>query len=92
MNESEMGSAARGLRTDSRPNAILALSLVVPAPTLGVLAAMWLLQGRTGQSIYFLSKLWIIALPALWLYRVDREDPSGCVPSCAASQWDSSSG
>ncbi len=86
MNTPDIQTAAAGLRTDSSPNALLALVLLVPAPTLGVLAGMWFLPGAIGQSIYVLSKAWIIALPALWLLKVDGGRPRWPRPratSCA---------
>lgn len=55
-----------------RPAALGALALLVPAPTIGVLAAMWWWPGAVGQSIYLLSKAWIVVLPVWWLRRSDR--------------------
>ncbi|MGH9361455.1 MAG: CPBP family glutamic-type intramembrane protease, partial [Thermoanaerobaculia bacterium] len=55
-----------------RPRAVLALLLLVPAPSIGVLAAMWAARGPVGQAVYGLSKLWILALPLLWLKLVER--------------------
>ena len=52
----------------------LALLLLVPAPTLGVLAALFIWPDTWyGQTLYQLAKLWILILPALWLARVDRQ-------------------
>jgi membrane protease YdiL (CAAX protease family) len=61
-----------GPNRSARSNALLALALLVPAPTLGVLAAMWWWPGAGGQSIYVLSKIWIMVLPVLWLLKVER--------------------
>ncbi len=54
--------------------AAVALLLLVPAPTIGVLGAMWLdlTEGPVGQAIYFISKAWLFAFPVLWLLFVDR--------------------
>ncbi len=84
MNTPDSQAAASGLRADSPRNALLALVLLVPAPTVGVLAGMWFLPGTVGQSIYFLSKVWIIALPVLWLLKVDRGRPSWSRPEAAS--------
>jgi membrane protease YdiL (CAAX protease family) len=56
-----------------RRRAALALLLLVPVPTLGVLTAMWWWPGPPGRAVYFLGKAWILALPALWLLLVDRK-------------------
>lgn len=60
------------LNRAARSNALVALALLVPAPTIGVLAAMWWWPGVAGQSIYLLSKIWIVVLPVLWLLKVER--------------------
>ena len=47
--------------------------LLVPAPTVGVLMAMYILPGSAlGQAIWALSKVWLLGLPLLWWFRVDR--------------------
>ena len=57
-----------------RKRAILALALLVPAPSLGVLAGMILFPGTLlGQGLFAFSKLWLFLLPVLWLKLVDRE-------------------
>jgi len=50
-----------------------ALLLIVPAPSLGVWAAMiaWPDTGM-GKTIFFACKAWMLALPVLWLLLVDR--------------------
>jgi membrane protease YdiL (CAAX protease family) len=60
--------------------AVVALALLVPTPTVGVLAAMWWWPGAAGQSIYLLSKVWIVALPVWWLLRRDRARPAWRFP------------
>ena len=59
-------------RSDSNLRAVLALSLLVPVPTVGVLASMWLLPGPIGQTLYFVGKIWLVVLPAAWHFGVDR--------------------
>lgn len=57
-----------------RSRAILALALLVPAPSIGTLAAMVLFPGTAlGQGLFAASKLWLVAFPAVWLRLVDRE-------------------
>lgn len=50
-----------------------ALLLLLPVPLLGVWAALLAFPGSTGQTIFAISKLWILALPALWTRFVDGE-------------------
>lgn len=62
---------------DERPaspsKAALALALLLPAPTIGVLCAMYLMPDTaTGQAIYYAAKAWLLALPIAWLLFVDR--------------------
>ena len=59
---------------DSNPRlASLALLLLLPAPTIGVLCAMyWMPDTALGKSIHLAAKLWLLALPVLWLLLVDR--------------------
>ena len=58
---------------DPRRQALVALGLLVPVPTLGGLCAFVWAPGPLGQSIYFAGKLWLVALPLYWRLRVDRE-------------------
>ena len=56
-------------------SAIWALLLLVPVPTLGVFFAMIFEPTRgtpLGQGIYGFSKIWILALPLIWIWFVDR--------------------
>ena len=56
--------------------ALLALLLLVPAPSVGVMLAMVIdsTQGTMiGKGAYFLSKAWILALPVLWLLWVEKK-------------------
>ena len=59
-----------------RRRAALALALLVPAPSLGSLAAFVWPQGASGQSVYLACKAWIALLPLAWLLRVERGRPS----------------
>ncbi len=57
--------------------AAVALLLLVPVPSLGVLAGMFLLPGRpAGAILFFAAKLWVFLLPAAWRRLVDRRPPS----------------
>jgi membrane protease YdiL (CAAX protease family) len=66
----------------TRARALLALLLLVPVPTLGVLCAMvWEPTRGTmlGQAIYGFAKVWILALPLVWRVWVERQ-PLSCSP------------
>lgn len=50
-----------------------ALLLIVPAPSIGVWAAMLAWPDTvTGKTIFFACKAWMLALPVLWLLLIDR--------------------
>ncbi|MCP3902503.1 MAG: CPBP family intramembrane metalloprotease [Planctomycetes bacterium] len=57
----------------ARRRALLALLLLVPAPSFGVLAAMYWWPGRVGEVIFFAAKAWMLALPAIWFLAVERQ-------------------
>ena len=59
-----------------RRAAVLALLLLVPAPTLGALAAFAIAPGPVGQALYGLAKLWIALLPLVWVLAIERARPS----------------
>lgn len=51
----------------------MALVLLVPAPSIGTLAAMVFFPGTMlGQGLFMASKLWLFAFPVIWLKFVDR--------------------
>jgi CAAX protease family protein len=58
--------------TSERRRAWIALGLLVPAPTLGALAAFIVAPGPIGQAVYALCKLWILALPLVWQFGLER--------------------
>jgi len=60
---------------EPRNRALLALLLLVPVPSIGTALAMSFAatQGTAiGQGAYALSKVWLVALPVVWLLWVDR--------------------
>ncbi|MCA9291070.1 MAG: CPBP family intramembrane metalloprotease [Phycisphaerales bacterium] len=57
----------------SRPLALLALLLLVPAPSVGTILGLWPDDpGLFGKIAYFASKVWLVALPTLWWLGVER--------------------
>ena len=62
----------RDSRVDRR-KAIMALLLLVPAPSIGTLAGMVLFPGTAlGKGLFAASKLWLFVFPVVWLKLVDR--------------------
>jgi len=58
----------------------LALALLVPVPTLGVLAAMVWPAGDPGRTVYLAAKAWLVALPLAWHMLIDRGRPGWSPP------------
>ena len=57
----------------TKRKSILALALLVPAPSLGVLAAMVLFPGTMlGKALFAASKVWLFILPVVWLKFVEK--------------------
>src|SRR5262249_16627279 len=66
-----LGRLCMGAR-QPRLSALLALLLLVPAPSIGTIMAMQILPGPIGQTIYGLCKLWVLAIPVVWTLLVDQ--------------------
>ncbi len=64
----------------SRRNAVLALLLIVPVPSLGVLAAMVAAPSALGKTVFLVAKIWLVLFPAAWYLMVDRGRPSWSPP------------
>lgn len=65
------------LSRSNRNTSILALFLLVPAPSLGVLAAMILWPDTSlGSGIFAMCKLWLLLFPLIWLIKIDKQRPS----------------
>ena len=64
-----------GEYSSSRKSAIIALSIMVPIPTISVIFSMNLTQGILGNIIWFLSKLMLVAIPLIWCMKVDKYRP-----------------
>ncbi|MFI4861196.1 MAG: CPBP family intramembrane glutamic endopeptidase [Phycisphaerales bacterium JB063] len=74
----------------ARGNALVALLLLVPAPTLGVLAALWvpgLKETTAGKAVFMFAKVWLLAFPLLWTLWVDRRRPAIPRPSMRGMGW-----
>ena len=56
---------------------MIALALLVPAPTVGVIAGMIVLPDHfAGKLIFSASKVWLLLLPAVWRLAVEKKPPS----------------
>lgn len=60
------------IETRSRPNALIALLLLVSAASLGTAMALYIAPGSLGQVVFSLCKVWLVALPLVWFFWVDR--------------------
>lgn len=56
--------------------ALAALALVVPLPSIGVLASMYVAPGPFGATVWALSKVAFVLAPLVWLLAVERGRPS----------------
>jgi hypothetical protein len=58
----------------TKKSSLLALLLLVPAPSIGVLAGMVIAPDRVlGKSVFFISKLWILLIPIFWWVVIARQ-------------------
>jgi membrane protease YdiL (CAAX protease family) len=56
----------------SRRRAIAALALLVPVPSLGVIAEMVVAPGPIGHTLFLAAKVWLLVFPALWYLKVEK--------------------
>ena len=64
-------------------NAILALVLLIPVPSIGTWMGMAAAEGTPlGKAVFFACKVWVFVLPLAWLMLVDRKRPT--IPRPAA--------
>ncbi len=52
--------------------ALLALLLIAPIPSLGVIMAMVVAPGPIGKTIFAASKIWLLVFPAAWYLVVEK--------------------
>ena len=60
------------LKSSPRPAALLALLMIVVAANVGIFARLYG-QGMGGQSLFILTRVWILVMPLFWAWRVDRQ-------------------
>ena len=56
----------------ARRTALLALLLLVPAPSLGAAVLLYWAPDALGKVLYGVCKVWLLALPIVWLLFVER--------------------
>jgi membrane protease YdiL (CAAX protease family) len=71
--------------SSSRPrvSAAIALLLLAPVPTIGVVAALHAAPGPVGDAVFAAAKLWLLLFPAAWFVLVERGRPGWSRPGRA---------
>ncbi len=70
----EVSEDTMACHMQNKPRAALALALLVPAPGLGVACGMiWFPNSGLGTVLFGAAKIWLLAMPLVWLLFVDRE-------------------
>ena len=65
----------------TRTSAVIALLLLAPVPTLGVVAALHAAPGTAGRVGFAAAKLWLLLFPAAWYLAIERGRPSWSPPA-----------
>lgn len=77
----DTGSPVGRTSTTERRRALVALLLLLPAPTIGTAASLLIWPDAIlGKALFLITKLWILVLPFAWLRFVDREPVSWSPP------------
>jgi membrane protease YdiL (CAAX protease family) len=63
-----------------RHRALIALLLLAPIPSLGVIMAMVVAPGPVGKAIFTAAKIWLLVFPAAWYLLVEKGRPSWSPP------------
>ncbi|NEP59148.1 MAG: CPBP family intramembrane metalloprotease [Symploca sp. SIO2G7] len=53
-------------------SALLALLLLVPVASIGVAIALYIIPGTIGQTVFSVTKVWLLALPLVWWFWVEQ--------------------
>ncbi|MEG4802906.1 CPBP family intramembrane metalloprotease [Microcoleus sp. ARI1-B5] len=57
-----------------RKTALLALTLLVPAASIGIITGLYIAPGSWGQTLSVLCQVWLFVFPIAWCVLVDREN------------------
>jgi membrane protease YdiL (CAAX protease family) len=60
--------------------ALVALLLLAPVPSLGVIAAMVVAPGPVGHAVFLVAKIWLLVFPAAWYFVIEKGRPSWSPP------------
>ena len=60
--------------------ALLALTLLVPAASMGIIAGLYIAPGSWGQTLSVLCQVWLLVFPIAWSVFVDRKKLSLSLP------------
>jgi len=52
----------------------LALLLIIPLPTLSILYSLEISQGWSGNFVFLLSKIFMIAIPVYWYFKLEKKE------------------
>jgi membrane protease YdiL (CAAX protease family) len=63
-----------------RRRAIVALLLLAPVPSIGVIMAMVVAPGPVGKAVFAVAKVWLLVFPAAWYLLVEKGRPSWSQP------------
>ena len=83
MAELRWGAVAPPTAVPARSPAVVALLLVAPVPTIGVVAALHAAPGPVGDAVFAAAKLWLLLFPAAWFVLVERGRPGWSRPGRA---------
>lgn len=56
----------------NRRRALIALLLIAPIPSLGVIMAMVVAPGPVGKTLFTVAKVWLLVFPAAWYLLVEK--------------------
>ncbi|MEG4074112.1 CPBP family intramembrane metalloprotease [Microcoleus sp. Pol14C2] len=74
-----------------RKKALLALTLLVPAASIGIIAGLYIAPESWGQTLSVLCQVWLLIFPIAWSVFVDRKKLSFSLPKrqelLAGSIW-----
>ena len=63
-----------------RRRALIALLLIAPIPSVGVIVAMVVAPGPVGKILFMAAKIWLLAFPAAWYLLAEKGTPSWSPP------------
>jgi membrane protease YdiL (CAAX protease family) len=68
------------LNGENRQRALVALLMLAPVPSIGVIMAMVVAPRPIGKTLFTIAKLWLLAFPTAWYLLVEKGRPSWSTP------------